>query len=206
MKPFIILNILVMNSLAGNTQGLGNIFNQKAADLKSMGKQIALLQLYIGWIEKGYSIARSGLTLIGDIKQGELNLHTVFFSSLSSVNPDIKKYSKVAAIIVTIQAITKELNKISSVQNISAGEMQYLITAKGNLLEDCAKMLDDLISVVTDDTYQMTDDERIKRIDGIYSDVNSKWVLAKDFTDEAIMISAQRQADRRDIKTLQNIE
>jgi hypothetical protein len=195
-----------MNSLTGNTQGLSNIFNQKAADLKSMGKQIALLQLYIGWIEKGYSIARSGLTLIGDIKQGELNLHTVFFTSLSSVNPDIKKYSKVAAIIVTIHAITKELNKISSVQNISTGEMQYLITIKGNLLEDCAKMLDDLISVITDDTYQMTDDERIKRIDGIYSDVNSKWVLAKDFTDEASMISVQRQADRRDIKTLQNIE
>jgi hypothetical protein len=195
-----------MNSLTGNTQGLGNIFNQKAADLKSMGKQIALLQLYIGWIEKGYSIARSGLTLIGDIKQGELNLHTVFFGSLSSVNPDIKKYSKVAAIIVTIQAITKELNKISSVQNISTGEKQYLITVKGNLLEDCAKMLDNLISVATDDTYKMTDDERIKRIDGIYSDVNSKWVLAKDFTDEAIMISAQRQADRRDIKTLQNLE
>jgi hypothetical protein len=195
-----------MNSLTGNTQGLGNIFNQKAADLKSMGKQIALLQLYIGWIEKGYSIARSGLTLIGDIKQGELNLHTVFFGSLSSVNPDIKKFSKVAAIIVTIQAITKELNKISSVQNISTGEKQYLITVKGNLLEDCAKMLDNLISVATDDTYKMTDDERIKRIDGIYSDVNSKWVLAKDFTDEAIMISAQRQTDRRDIKTLQNIE
>ena len=195
-----------MNSLTGNTQGLSNIFNQKAADLKSMGKQIALLQLYIGWIEKGYSIARSGLTLIGDIKQGELYLHTVFFSSLSSVNPDIKKYSKVVAIIVTIQAITKELNKISSVQNISTGEKQYLITVKGNLLEDCAKMLDDLISVITDDTYQMTDDERIKRIDGIYSDVNSKWVLAKDFTNEAIMISAQRQTDRRDIKTLQNIE
>jgi hypothetical protein len=206
MKRFILLNIIIMNSLTGNTQGLSNIFNQKAADLKSMGKQIALLQLYIGWIEKGYSIARSGLTLIGDIKQGELNLHTVFFSSLSSVNPDIKKYSKVAAIIVTIQAITKELNKISSFQNISTGEKQYLIAVKGNLLEDCAKMLDNLISVVTDDTYKMTDDERIKRIDGIYSDVNSKWVLAKDFADEAIMISAQRQADRRDIKTLQNIE
>src|SRR5450755_46021 len=184
MKHFILLNIIIMNSLTGNTQGLSNIFNQKAADLKSMGKQIALLQLYIGWIEKGYSIARSGLTLIGDIKQGELYLHTVFFSSLSSVNPDIKKYSKVAAIIVTIQAITKELNKISSVQNISTGEKQYLIAVKGNLLEDCTKMLDDLISVITDDTYQMTDDERIKRIDGIYSDVNSKWVLAKDFTDE----------------------
>src|SRR5450432_4696186 len=104
MKRLIILNLIIMNSFIVNAQGLSNIFNQKAADLKSMGKQIALLQLYIGWIEKGYSIARSGLTLIGDIKRGELNLHTVFFSSLSSVKPDIKKYSKVAAIIVTIQA------------------------------------------------------------------------------------------------------
>ena len=206
MKRFLLLNIIIINSLAGNSQGLSNIFNQKAADLKSMGKQIALLQLYIGWIEKGYSIARSGLTLIGEIKQGELNLHTVFFSSLSSVNPGIKKYSKVAAIIATIQSITKELNKISAVQNISPSEMQYLTTVKRNLLEDCTKMLDDLISVVTENTYQMSDEERINRIDGIYSEVTSKWVLAKGFTDDANMLSAQRHADQRDIKTLQNIE
>ena len=206
MKRILLLNIIIINSLVVNSQGLSNIFNQKAADLKSMGKQIALLQLYIGWIEKGYSIARSGLTIIGEIKQGELNLHTVFFSSLSSVNTDIKKYSKVAAIIAKIQSITKELNKISAVQNISTGEMQYLTTVKRNLLEDCTKMLDDLISVVTENTYQMSDEERINRIDGIYSEVNSKWVLAKDFTDEAIMISAQKQTEQKDIKTLQNIE
>src|SRR5450755_5113933 len=99
MKHFILLNIIIMNSLTGNTQGLSNIFNQKAADLKSMGKQIALLQLYIGWIDKGYSIARSGLNLIGEIKQGDFNIHNVFFSSLGDVSPIIRRCARVAAII-----------------------------------------------------------------------------------------------------------
>lgn len=195
-----------MISIGASAQGLSNIFNQKAADLKSMGKQIVLLQLYIGWIEKGYNIARSGLTLIGEIKKGEFNLHSVFFSSLSSVNPAIRRYSKVAAIIDYELSAVRELGKIQAIKNLSASEMAYLLTVKENLLKECVKILDKLTDVVSDNTYQMSDDERIKQIDLIYYDMGDKWFLAKQFTQEAIMISVQRQMDRSDIKTLENLE
>src|SRR5450631_2488296 len=132
MKKLFILNLIIMISIGASAQGLSNIFNQKAADLKSMGKQIVLLQLYIGWIEKGYNIARSGLTLIGEIKQGEFNLHNVFFSSLSSVNPAIRRYSKVAAIIDYELSVIRELNKIPAIKNLTSSEMAYLLTVKGN--------------------------------------------------------------------------
>src|SRR5450432_3474083 len=154
MKRFILLNIIIMNSLTGNTQGLGNIFNQKAADLKSMGKQIALLQLYIGWIEKGYSIARSGLTLIGDIKQGEFNLHSIFFGSLNSVNPSIRKYAKVASIVTTVQSISKALSELGHIQNLNSDEKRYLVTVKENLSKECNGLLDQLLNVLTDDHFR----------------------------------------------------
>jgi len=195
-----------MISNGGSAQGLSNIFNQKAADLKSMGKQIVLLQLYIGWIEKGYNIARSGLTLIGEIKQGELNLHSVFFSSLSSVNPAIRRYSKVAAIIEYELSAIRELGKIPAIKNLTTREMAYLLTVKENLLQECLKILDKLTDVISDNTYQMSDDERIKQIDRMYYDMGDKWFLAKQFTQEARMISVQRQGDMANIKTLENLE
>ena len=195
-----------MINIGGSAQGLSNIFNQKAADLKSMGKQIVLLQLYIGWIEKGYNIARSGLTLIGEIKQGDFNLHSVFFSSLTSVNPAIRRYSKVAAIIDYELSAIRELNKIPVIKNLTTSEMAYLLTVKENLLQECLKILDKLTDVISDNTYQMSDDERIKQIDRIYYDMGDKWFLAKQFTQEASMISVQRQKDMSDIKTLENLE
>ena len=57
-------------------------------------------------IEKGYKIAQEGLTAIGDIKHGEFNLHLDFFNSLESINPAIKKYTKVADIITRELQIT----------------------------------------------------------------------------------------------------
>ena len=195
-----------MLNIGGSAQGLSNIFNQKAADLKSMGKQIALFQLYIGWIEKGYNIARSGLTLIGETKQGEFNLHRVFFRSLSSVNPAIRRYSKVAVIIDYELSAIRELNKIPAIKNLTTSEMVYLLDVKENLVQECAKILDNLMDVLSDNTYQMSDDERVKQIDRIYYDMGDKWFLAKQFTQEASMISVQRQRDMSDIKTLEILE
>jgi hypothetical protein len=194
-----------MNSFIVNAQGLNNIFNQKAADLKSVGKQIALLQLYIGWIEKGYSIARSGLTLIGDIKQGEFNLHSIFFGSLNSVNPSIRKYAKVASIVTTVQSISKDLSEIGQIQNLNSDEERYLVTVKENLFKECNGLLDQLLNVLTNDHFQMHDAERLENIDGIYVEVNRKWVLSNEFVEEAQMVSAFREKEQNNIGTLQNM-
>ena len=61
------------------------------SDIQAMLKQIAKLEIYIIDLEKGYKIAREGLTTIGEIKKGEFNLHSLFFSSLESVNPVVAK-------------------------------------------------------------------------------------------------------------------
>jgi hypothetical protein len=205
MKRLIILNLVIMNSFIVDAQGLSNIFNQKAADLKSVGKQIALLQLYIGWIEKGYSIARSGLTLIGDIKQGEFNLHSVFFGSLNSVNPSIRKYAKVASIITTVQSISKGLFEIGQIQNLNSDEKRYLVIVKDNLFKECNGLLDQLMNVLTNDHFKMNDAERLENIDGIYVEVNRRWVLSKEFVEEAKMVSVFREKEQNNIGALQNM-
>ena len=71
-------------------------FAHAQSDIQAMLKQIAKLEIYIIDLEKGYKIAQEGLTTIGEIKKGEFNLHSFFFSSLESVNPSVAKYSKIA--------------------------------------------------------------------------------------------------------------
>lgn len=195
-------------ALWGSVRGqfLGGALSQKSSDLKSVAKQIALLQLYIGWIEKGYQIARDGLTTIGEIKNGEFNLHSVFFNSMSSVNPAIRKYSRIGIIISDQIFIVQHFKNVLEIKHLTADEGKYVQTIYSNMIEACTNSLNELLDLISDDEYQMHDDERIKRIDRIYDDMEGKVALMKRFTGQASVLSEQRAADENDIDFLQNLE
>ena len=74
-------------------------FQQKKTQIKYMVQQIGGLQLYLGYLKKGYNIADKGWNTVKGLKNGELNLHQDYFNGLQTVNPEIKKYSRVAEII-----------------------------------------------------------------------------------------------------------
>src|ERR1700676_2135401 len=78
------------------------------SDIQAMLKQIALLAVYVKELENAINIAQDGLTTIGEIKNGEFNLHNLFFSSLQRVNPSVVKYSKIAEIIADQIAILSD--------------------------------------------------------------------------------------------------
>ena len=195
-------------TLWGSVQGqfLGAVFSQKSSDLKSVAKQIALLQLYIEWVEKGYQIAQEGLATIGNIKNGNFNLHAAFFNSLSAVNPEIKKYSKIGIIISDQLFIAHNFRKVLEIKHLTLDEVRYVQTIYLNMIYACTNSLNELINVVSDGGYQMHDDDRIKRIDGIYDEMERKVALTKIFTREVSILSGQRAAEENDIELLQNLE
>ena len=108
-----------------NAQLLGGIFSQKSTDLKLVGQQIALLQVYTGWLEKGYHIARQGLTLIGKIKDGEFNLHTGYFNNLSAVNPNLRRLGVVADILEQEASMRRYVLLSRSTGGLAAAEQTF---------------------------------------------------------------------------------
>ncbi len=109
MKNYlIILFVLSVSFCQGQTYD--EWFRQKKTQKKYLLEQIAALQTYIGYAGKGYSIVTGGLSIIRNIKHGDFNLHNNFFNSISSVNPAIKKYSKVVSIIVMQISIAKQVS------------------------------------------------------------------------------------------------
>jgi hypothetical protein len=195
MKKTFIIFALTFSMLSAKSQGLSNFFSQKEADIKYMLDQIAALQEYIGLAEKGYSIAQQGLTFIGDLKKGELDLHSAFFNSLKAVNPSIAKYSKVSDIISYQESIIKDFKKILQLKNMSPSEMNYLQNVYGNMSDACTKSLNALVDLITDGTFEMHDDERICRIDYIYTDMKDKYAFTQSFASEAGLLSAQRSSE-----------
>src|ERR1700722_18395100 len=159
------------------------------SDIQAMLKQIAKLEIYIVDLEKGYSIAKEGLTTISEIKNGEFSLHSLFFSSLQKVNPMIGKYSKIAEIIADQVSIVSQFKNLLSQLNrsgkINARELNYVNTVYSNISHECGKSLNALIAVTTDGNFEMSDDQRIRRIDGIYNDMKDKYAFTQHFTNQA---------------------
>lgn len=209
MKKLFILILFATLSTGTKAQTFAEWFRQSATQKKYLLQQIAALQVYIGYVQKGYSIAKQGLNTISDIKNGEFNLHKDYFNSLKTVNPKIKNYSKVADIIalqVNIIKVYKEAAKqVKQSGSFNAGEISYINGVFERLLDDCTKTIDALITVTTSGELEMKDDERLKRIDALYTDMQDKYTFVQGFSNEAKLLATSRIREQNDIQTIRAI-
>lgn len=178
-------------------------FRQKATQKKYLLQQIAALQVYSGYLSKGYSIAINGLNTIKSIKNGDLLQHSNYFTSLITVNLHIKRYKKVSDILAMQISIAKQsANAIKSFRHnhhFTSTEINYLKGVFNTLSSDCAKNLDELLNLIANGNLRMKDDERIKAIDKIYVDMEDIQQFARAFINNAAGLSIQRSNEENDI-------
>jgi hypothetical protein len=175
--------------------------------IATMIEQLARLELCLQEAKQGYSIVQKGLTVIGDIKKGNLDLHNVFFNSLSTVNPAIKGYVKVVDIL-TLQAKILSICKSSLQDATRAGqfskeEVTYLAAVFSHLVDLTGKDIDEVTGLTTDGHWQMTDDQRMGRIDTLYKEVADKSCFVQSFADKIALLAQQRKQEK---VSLQNME
>jgi hypothetical protein len=173
-------------------------------------KQIAALQIYIGYAQKGYSIAKKGLNAIGDFKRGEFNLHTDYLNSIKTVNPKIKKYARVAEIISLQLKIMKSYSSIfSQVQEddlFHGDEVEYIKRVFERLIDNCDSILEELLTIITDNQLEMKDDERMTRIDVLYQNILDNHTFCESFGNQTRLLSISRTNDSNDLKTSRDLQ
>ena len=205
MKKLLILFLLGMLASTTQAQTFAEWFKQKKTQKKYLVQQIAALQVYIGYAQKGYSIAKEGLNTIGDFKRGEFNLHNGYFNSLKNVNPKIKQYAKVADImamqVIIIQGYSRTRRHVRESGAFNGEELDYIMRVLDRLLDDCENTLDELITVTSDGNLEMNDDERLKRIDILYQDMTDKYTFSRSFHSETMVLAASRIKENNDVQT-----
>ncbi|HEX8331091.1 MAG TPA: hypothetical protein VF622_00645 [Segetibacter sp.] len=205
MKRLYTLLLITMFSTSINAQMFAEWSQQKATQKKYLLQQIAGLQVYIGYVQKGYSIAQQGLDVIGDIEYGELNLHSNYFNSLETVNPKIKQYSKVADIISLqlkiVNVYRNTLRQVKQSKTFNADELIYTGEVFSRLIDDCTSIIDDLTIIITSNQLEMKDDERLKRIDALCTDIQDKYSFVQSFANEAKDLAVSRLREQKEIKT-----
>lgn len=181
----------------------GNLHAQ-AKQQRVLLQQIAALQVYMDYAQKGYSAVKKGLNTIGNFKRGEFNLHSDYFNSLKTVNPKIKKYERVAEIIALQIKIMKSCKSLH--QQIRQGdlfhgdEVDYIKRVFERLIENCDTNLDDLLKIITDGNLEMKDSERMARIDIIYNDILDMYNFSESFSKETKILAVSKATQIQEAK------
>lgn len=188
---------LVSAQTAEVTQLLLNV--EKLAQFKQILKDM----------KKGYDLVSKGYGTIRDISEGNFSLHRAFLDGLWLVNPEIARYRKVADIIRFQAGIFSQYKsaykRYSSGNLFSARELQYLSGVFTGLLDESLKNLDELTMVLTANSMRMSDDERLRAIDRIYDDMQSKLVFLTRFTTKTDQLSTVRKEKLDELKKLEQI-
>lgn len=183
-------------------QTWNEFFKQKKTQIKYLGEQIAALQVYIGYAKKGYQIVDGGISAIRDITGGEFRLHELFISSLKQVSPAIRDDARIAEIVLLQVAILKAFSQVKKSDLLSAENMAYITLVSEAVIRSCYADLEELLLVITSGRLEMSDDERLLRLERIYENMVDKSAFVQDFVGNANLLVRQRQQEQHSLETM----
>ncbi|MGG7666923.1 TerB family tellurite resistance protein [Dyadobacter sp. BHUBP1] len=207
MKKIIILMLML---IAGAGANKANAQANEIAQLILNIEKLRQFKQILEDLKKGYDILFKGYTTIKNLSEGNFKLHKAFLDALWEVNPKVKNYYKVAGIVDYQLKLLREqqaaYNRFRQQGNLTEEELRYLSEVYENLIKLSLRNLDELASVVTADKLRMSDDERLKAIDGIYADMEEKLVFLRHFNGQASVLAAQRAKDKHDAATIEKLQ
>jgi len=185
-----------------SAQNWSEIFNQKKTQIKYSLNQIAALQLYISYAQKGYQVASAGINTVRDITDGEFSLHQAFVTGLKQVSPVISKDFRVAEIITMQAWILRSFSSFKGENLLSGDQMLYTAQVAAVVISECYQELSELLLVVTAGKVEMNDQERLIRLEEIYLRMLDKSEFTRGFCLELEIMGKQRQSEQQTIKSI----
>jgi hypothetical protein len=210
MKRVSIIIVVFLGLVSSaKAQGIKEWFSQKETQTEYLVQQIAALKIYTGYLQRGYQIAKTGLNTIGNIKDGHFKLDQVFFDGLKTINPNVKRYSRVGDIItLNIEIINlsgKAMKAAQASDRFNKDELDYATKVFNNVKADCNELIDELTQTLSPGELKLSDDERIKRIDKVYSEMKDRHSFINSFCKDLDRLRIQRSQELRDVNTLQKL-
>ena len=200
MKTMMIMGCLLFFTIYSQAQN---------KTIKLYIQQIAANKVYIEYLQKGYRIAKNGLTTISNIKNGHWSLDKDFFAGLKGINHKVQNYVKVADIIAinikTIKQYKTAMKQARSAELFNGGEIGYFDKVFASLIGGCMMVTDELTLLLTPNKLTMSDDERLKRIDLLYAGMQDKYVFVNSFSNDITIMALQRNKDLREAETLSDL-
>ncbi len=186
-----------------------NAQEQEIKQLVLNVEKLSQLKSILSDMEKGYTILSQGYNQVKNISQGNFSLHETFLNGLLGVNPEIKKYQRVADIIADESSIVTEYrnaySRLKSSGSFSISELNYLGNVYSTLTSQSLQNINALAMIITASKLRMSDDERLQAIDHIYLDTSDKLQFLRSFNRRTAILQLQRKKELNDTQSLQKL-
>ena len=207
-KIFLFIVLLIMGYNRVIAQTANEWLRQKKTQLAYLANQIAALQVYESSLGKGYSIARHGLHAIGVNKGSEASLHKSFFASLLSPNPALINNDAIWE-ATTAEGSIKYLltacqQRVVSNDMVTNEERNYVQSVTSSLLQSCQEQMVQLQRLFSNNSLELTDDERLLRIQVISDDLKDKESFTIAFNNHIQTLIAQRVQEQDEIGSVKS--
>ncbi len=204
MKNYFLILFFVFAYHSVYAQGTTGWMDQKRTQHKYLIQQLLGLKLYSRFLQLGYQNSKNKLSLIGESKNKEYALHRNYFNSLKTVSPLVTKYKKVAQIIGLVDKMMKEqhhsIQWIKKQEFFSLPEVSQVKEVFSRVTADASQVLEDLFEILQDDHLEMTDSERMSRIDLLYEEAQEQYQFCKSFGNDSRMLALLRWKEKNEVR------
>ncbi|MEJ7691582.1 TerB family tellurite resistance protein [Daejeonella sp.] len=172
-------------------------------------EKLTQLKNILSDMKKGYQVVSKGYNAVKDISEGNFRLHEVFLDDMMKASPAVKKYRRVADIIILQKQLLTEYksayNRFRSSRSFGEAELDYIGKVYSQLTKESLQNLDELTTVVSSSDLRMSDDERLQSIDRIFDSMQNKVSFLRDFNRRNTILALQREKEQRNIKQIESI-
>jgi hypothetical protein len=196
---------LLLGPVVSEAQTIPQLLEQIVLDTEKLASLKSILQdMY-----KAYTIIHTGYNDIKEISEGTFNLHKAFLDALMTVSPVVQNYGRVVDIINAEYSIVSEYkaayNKFSADGHFTIQELDYMNSVYTNLFNQSLTCLGELTMVITANQLRMSDAERLRAIDRVYTDITGQLGLLRTFNNNTSVQAIQRAREANDVSTLKSI-
>jgi hypothetical protein len=90
-------------------------------------------------------------------------------------------------------------------KHFSPDELTYMSTVYDGLIRKSESNLENLLNVLTANKLRMNDAERLKSIDGIYSDTHDEVVFLRQFNSKTTKLAFSRAREQNDLESVRSL-
>jgi len=177
-----------------------------AADVAVQKAQNATIGLQNAQKAIENQLSQLKLSEIGDWEEKIKELYNDYFQELWKVKTTISDLRSITGIIAQQGQLVTEYKQAYAMvrqdKNFTPEELAYIYKVYTGIVSESVKSLDEIVTLLTSFSLQMTDAARLKIIQQAAADIQKQTSDLRNFNNQAIQISLQRAKTATDINAL----
>jgi hypothetical protein len=200
---FGLFGLMALRPTTGRAQG------QELQQLLLNIEKLTQMKSILSDMKTGYQIYQQGYGTISSLSKGNFNLHSVYLNGLMAVSPGVRNYGRIAEIISIQASLVSEYKRnykqFRQSGSFSISELNYMGDVYNKLVAETLDNIMELTNVITANKLRMSDADRIKAIDRIYTTSSDKLQFLRSFNNQGVSLSLQRSKATADTQTLKKL-